>query len=122
MSSTPVETLNGFSMTKLPFVQRQSSDISSVKPACKTSKQQYKEFMQTKQALKDYNNSKTTKNFLAKRDRIIKNGWRHGVLGVESPENPDSDIYNEAYKAKVKMLNDKNVINSRRKTGMLVHI
>jgi hypothetical protein len=31
--------------------------------------------------------------FVNKRDRVLNNGWKHGILGVENPEDPGSSIY-----------------------------
>jgi hypothetical protein len=30
-----------------------------------------------------------------KRDRSIRNGWRHGILGVENPSDSGTNIYAE---------------------------
>jgi hypothetical protein len=29
------------------------------------------------------------------RDRTLKNGWRHGILGVENVDDPGSSTYND---------------------------
>lgn len=33
--------------------------------------------------------------FINKRDRVIRNGWRHGILGVENPDDPGTDLYKD---------------------------
>lgn len=33
--------------------------------------------------------------FVNKRDRLIKCGWRHGILGIENPDDPGTDIYKD---------------------------
>ncbi len=89
-------------------------NLSSTKGLLKTSKEQFQEFCETRDTLKEYNELKKNKNFLTKRDRIMKNGWRHGVVGVENPLSPDSDVYNDIYLAKTLLEKEKNLINSRR--------
>lgn len=98
----------------VPAMKRKSMNLSSTKGLLKTSKEQYQEFCEARNTLKEYNELKNTKNFLSKRDRIMKNGWRHGVVGVENPLSPDSDIYSDAYYTRSVTEKDKNLINSRR--------
>lgn len=58
---------------------------------------------------------KTQQVFFGKRDRIIKNGWRHGIFGVEDPDSTNPSVfYQETLEKKNKMLHDKEVINVRR--------
>jgi len=48
-----------------------------------------------KEELKKFKEFKDTQKFVGKRDRILKNGWRHGILGVENPDDPGTDIYRD---------------------------
>mmetsp|Transcript_23617 Transcript_23617/g.20984 ORF Transcript_23617/g.20984 Transcript_23617/m.20984 type:complete len:140 (-) Transcript_23617:44-463(-) len=38
---------------------------------------------------------KSQNQFLKKRQRLLKNNWKHGIIGVENPEKPLSDVYKE---------------------------
>ena len=33
--------------------------------------------------------------FVNKRDRVLKCGWRHGILGVENTNDPGTEIYKD---------------------------
>ena len=46
------------------------------------------------------NNSrlKEEHRFVGKREKIIKSGYRHGIVGVESPSDPLSQFYESAVK------------------------
>lgn len=108
--------MNDSANNTVPALKRKSMNLSSTKGLLKTSKEQYQEFCEARDTLKEYNELKSNKDFLTKRDRIMKNGWRHGVVGVENPLSPDSDIYNDAYYTRTLINKDKNSINGRRLT------
>lgn len=57
-----------------------------------------------KDELLDYKNFRKESIFLGKRDRMIKNGWKHGITGVEDnvPEEKNPSVF---YK---KMIDDQN--------------
>lgn len=58
---------------------------------------------------------KTQQVFFGKRDRIIKNGWRHGIFGVEDPDNTNPSVfYKESLEKKNLMYHEREVINNRR--------
>lgn len=46
-----------------------------------------KEIQELAQQMRDYKEFKTAGQFLSKRDRILKGGWRHGVLGIEDADS-----------------------------------
>ncbi len=48
-----------------------------------------------KEELKRYKDFKDQYNFAGRRDRQLKHGWRHGILGVENPDDPGTEIYKE---------------------------
>jgi hypothetical protein len=54
---------------------------------------QYEEFDSLRQSMKEFHDLKVEKQFLNKRDRLFKNTWRHGILGVDNPDSPTSGIY-----------------------------
>jgi len=82
----------------------------------RTSKQQYQDFLRNKSSLDNYNGLKNTKSFINKRDRIMKNGFRHGVVGVENPKDPDSEVYLEMFKQKSAVEHNKEIINRQRRS------
>lgn len=45
--------------------------------------------------MRKFKETKEQQMFINKRDRIIRNGWRHGILGVESPDDPGTDIFKD---------------------------
>lgn len=91
-------------------------NLPLTKGLLKNSKQQYKEFTETKNSLAANQNWRQTKNFINRRDRLMKNGWRHGVVGVENPKNPDSDVYNDIYNKMMLIEQNKEYINNKRKS------
>ena len=46
-----------------------------------------------KQALSTFQEMKSQKIFIKKRNRLIQNGWRDGILGVEMPGDKNSYFY-----------------------------
>lgn len=51
------------------------------------------ELRTTKEALATYQEMKSQKIFIKKRNRIIQNGWRDGILGVDMPGDQGSHFY-----------------------------
>lgn len=33
--------------------------------------------------------------FVNKRDRILRNGWKHGITGIELPSDPGTQVFKE---------------------------
>jgi hypothetical protein len=81
----------------------------------KSSKQQYEEFLEQKRITERQKQLKMEKDYLTKRDRIIKHSYRHGVVGVECPDDPDSEIYKDIFMTKSIWEKGKELINSRRR-------
>lgn len=113
MSSMSMSTFGDTPVKGFPPINRKSLSISS-KGLLKSSKEQFKEFQQARKSLAEYNELKQTKNFINKRDRIMKNSWRHGVVGVENPNDPDSEVYSDIYQHKLALERDRNLIQNRR--------
>lgn len=38
--------------------------------------------------LDEYKDFKKNQMFLGKRERILKSGWRHGILGIDDADSP----------------------------------
>ncbi len=73
------------------------------------------ELKEIKTKLQEFNAMKTQQVFFGKRDRIIKNGWRHGIVGVEDPDSSNPSVfYQQALEKKNKIHHDKEIINARR--------
>jgi hypothetical protein len=43
----------------------------------------------------EFNKLKSFRMLINKQDRLIKNGWRNGILGVDVPGNDASEFYSE---------------------------
>mmetsp|Transcript_6558 Transcript_6558/g.5636 ORF Transcript_6558/g.5636 Transcript_6558/m.5636 type:complete len:175 (+) Transcript_6558:54-578(+) len=102
----------------LPEISRKSVAIPEGTNLLRSSKQQYQDLQKEKQKLKEFGDWKNTKNFINKRDRLMKNSWRHGVVGVENPLNPDSEVYNDIHHNKQLIEENKNYINNKRKKNL----
>lgn len=61
-------------------------------------KNRREEVLNLKSDMQDYNQIKNQCMLVNKRDRQLKGGWRNGVIGIESPEDPDTQIYVERAK------------------------
>lgn len=53
------------------------------------------ETLAIKEELARYKDFKEKYNLANKRDRQLKNGWRHGVLGVENPDDMGTEVYKD---------------------------
>ena len=106
------------SSSLLPDISRKSMTLPEGTNLLKSSRQQYQEYLRDKNDIDNYKNWKQTKNYINKRHRLIKNGWRHGVVGVENPLDPDSEVYVDTHKNKVVAEKNKDFINNRRKKNL----
>lgn len=57
------------------------------------------EIMTIKAKLADYQEFKKTQTELGKRDRAIKNAWRHGITGMDNADSINSSIFYKDLKA-----------------------
>lgn len=73
------------------------------------------EIKQIAEELKEYRKFKQEHQFLGRRDRLLREGWRHGIVGVD---DADSLITEEFYKdkrnAKLAAQAEKDSINDKR--------
>jgi hypothetical protein len=72
---------------------RRSQQIEST--LVKNPQQRFEEYDSLRKSMKEYQNLKNEKQFLNKRDRLFKNTWKHGIVGVENPDYPKSDVYKQ---------------------------
>ena len=56
--------------------------MSSDTGAIRSPKERRDELREVKSKLEQYNAIKTHHNFFGKRDRVFKNGWKYGIVGV----------------------------------------
>ena len=54
-----------------------------------------------KQSINDYQKMKNQRNFLTKRERLMKTNWKHGIVGVDGPETPQNNVYKSLNQQKV---------------------
>ncbi len=59
--------------------------------------------------------------FLTKRDKLLRRSWKHGIVGVEIPDDPNSSIYKEEKTARESSQHEKDQINDLRKKRMVKH-
>lgn len=52
-----------------------------------------KDLLDAKEAIASLNDIKSQKIFIKKRNRVIQNGWRDGILGVDMPGDAGSHFY-----------------------------
>ena len=58
------------------------------------------------------------KRFLAKRERLMANGWRHGVTGVDDPDHPASHVYRQKQHQKRSVDIPKEFIKAKREKDL----
>jgi len=73
------------SIDKLKHAQEQLLDQDA---SLKNPQTRRKELLGIKQLMAEYKEFQGEHQFVKKRERIIKNGWRHGILGLET-NSPD---------------------------------
>ena len=87
-----LNTISNDAQLKMKEYQAQSDDqCRAVTLGVPSEKRQ--ELKQVKDALSTFQEMKSQKIFIMKRNRIIKNGWRDGILGVEMPGDSGSHFY-----------------------------
>lgn len=72
-----------------------------------------------------YNTQKNEHKFFGKRDRIFKAGWRHGIVGVDDADSPNTSIfYKEQHDLKLHQQKEKDAINNYRqkRNSLLLNI
>lgn len=53
--------------------------------------------------------------FLSKRDRVLSQAWRHGIVGVDDADSSNPQVfYKTTRDQKDKVVGDKDLINKRR--------
>ena len=73
------------------------------------------ELQALKEQLRSVQDFNEQKRFLGKRDRIIRTGWRHGIVGVDDADSESTQVfYQSSRQQKNFSLADKDMINKRR--------
>ena len=50
------------------------------------------EIVVAKSQIRDYQQAKANKAFLKRRGKLIKSGWRNGIVGMESPDDAEGSL------------------------------
>jgi hypothetical protein len=87
-----IEAYQGQLVSKDGFMTM--SSMSQLKVSLPSEKR--KEINQMKLAVKEFKDTKTQLKFIKKRNRIIQNGYREGIVGVEMPGDRGSQFYSAA--------------------------
>ena len=74
----------------LPELQDANSRIWADSPGLKSPQQRREDLQEIKTKLELYNQLKSQHKFYGKRDRLIRVGWRHGILGVEDADSTEA--------------------------------
>jgi hypothetical protein len=86
--------------------------------ALKSPKERRQELEEIKQRLSSYNETKQKQMFIGKRERLIKGGWRHGIVGVENAgligDEQQSVFFQDQTRQKQMEQESKDAINKRR--------
>lgn len=99
--------------------QIDSNFNESVQNEVKSPKQRFEEFKSLRQSLQDHKDFQAQKRFLNQRDRLMKNSWRHGILGVENPDDPKSEVYQQMNSERQTMYYKKENHASRRQHNLI---
>ena len=59
----------------------------------KTPKEARLEMQKVKQQLDELKNFNEQQRFLGKRERIIKTGWRHGIVGIDDADSGSTQVF-----------------------------
>jgi hypothetical protein len=55
---------------------------------------------------------------MGRRERAIKGGWRHGIMGIENADSENISVfYSDQKKMKDSIMSDKNIRNKTRLEG-----
>jgi hypothetical protein len=71
-------------------------------------------FSQTRDNIQKLSQIKEEKRFLGKRDRLLRSGWRHGIVGIEDPDMPKSKVYLDKQAEMHRIQKEKNSIIAHR--------
>lgn len=74
-----------------------------------------KEIALLHEQLREYKQFKTQHMFLGKRDRLMRTGWRHGILGIDDSDSKTTQcFYRDAKDAKMNAQKSRDQINQNR--------
>ena len=75
------------------------------------------EIEEIKKNRQNFHEFKDAHSFGSKRDRIVKSGWKNGIVGVDSVMNPNTFFYKDQQKKMVDIQTHSDEINERNKAG-----
>lgn len=84
----------------------------------KSPKKHLYEMTELKKSLNESQKLKSENNFLSKRNRLLKNNWKHGIVGVDNVDNPRNEIYKQLKAQKQPM----EVVKERRAKARLSNL
>jgi len=65
--------------------------------------------------MEEYKEFKKQQQFLGKRERVLKSGWRHGIVGIDDADSPKTQTFYESSRdQKLSVMGEKNKINDYR--------
>ena len=103
---------------KIPSLARDYKSIQETlyldDGAMRSPKQKYLETIKVRDEMRKMREVKAEFNFINKRDRIMRNSWKHGILGVEIPDDPGSDLFKNIQEQRNYQQSEKDHINGRR--------
>lgn len=74
--------------------QSQVSGIGLRTP--KAARKEMESLKEKLESLKDFNEQQ---KFLGKRDRLMRTGWRHGIVGVDDADSGQTQVFYQSTKA-----------------------
>mmetsp|Transcript_5068 Transcript_5068/g.4631 ORF Transcript_5068/g.4631 Transcript_5068/m.4631 type:complete len:144 (+) Transcript_5068:359-790(+) len=102
-------------------MERMNKDFSALKQKLyiddgklKSPAQTKAEFEEAKNMMRQYQDFKEKHNFVNKRAKVLNGGWKHGILGVEIPDDLGSNMFKERQSRVNYEQDQKNRINDYR--------
>ena len=87
----------------------------------KNAAERKKEFEEYKENQKKFQEHKTKRKEVNKRDRVAKNGWKNGILGIDNVFEGDTVFFKEHQHEKIHAQFEKDYIQEKRKEGKSNH-
>jgi hypothetical protein len=73
------------------------------------------EIFNMRRRLDEYNKFKQNHILMGRRERTIKGGWRHGIVGIDNADSENTSVfYQDAKKARNFADSEKEVVNNKR--------
>jgi hypothetical protein len=79
------------------------------------------EIFNMRRRLDEYNKFKQNHILMGRRERTIKGGWRHGIVGIDNADSENTSVfYQDAKKARNFADSEKEVVNNKRLQSLKV--